>query len=245
MNELQVFSNPDFGDIRTLIIDDEPWWVGRDISDKLGYKNGSRDINRHVDLEDKMTYQNGTPPITDNMGRPQKAILINESGLYSLILSSKLPSAKKFKRWITSEVLPALRKTGKYEIQKPEPVEQRQLTVDDYIRAAHIIAGCRNERMPIVLALIEKSGIVIPKIEEIEDKTQATSVYEETGETASLINEAINEYDMTQARIAKLCGIHPTQIMRIRSGQSKPKKDRARVIQDAIRREMKKMNKNA
>lgn len=119
------------------------------------------------------------------------------------------------------------------------------MTVDDYIRAAHIIAGCRNERMPIVLALIEKSGIVIPKIEEIEDKTQAASIYEETGETASLINEAINEYGMKQQHIAKLCGMHPTQIMRIRSGQSKPKKDRARVIQDAIKREIEKMNKNA
>lgn len=243
MNELQIFSNPDFGDIRTLLIEDEPWWVGRDIATALEYNNARKAVRDHVDDEDRQEARN--VPLMGNEVMHPMTILINESGLYSLILSSKLPSAKKFKRWITSEVLPALRKTGRYEIQTPEPVEQRQLTVDDYIRAAHIIAGCRNERMPIVLALFEKSGMVIPKIEEIEDKTQAASPYEETGETASLINEAINEYGIKQAHIAKLCGMHPTQIMRIRNGQQKPRRDRARVIQDAIRREIDRMNNNA
>lgn len=102
MNEIFNFHGQE---VRTLTIDDEPWFVGKDVADILGYQNGSRDINRHVDDEDRQNYQNGT---FGNRG----VTVINESGLYSLILSSKLPQAKKFKRWVTSEVLPAIRKQG-------------------------------------------------------------------------------------------------------------------------------------
>ena len=239
-NEIQIFNNPEFGDVRTVMIDEAPWWVGKDITRALTFSNSSKALKDHVDDEDKKP--NNTFAGWGNESLPPTIILINESGLYSLILSSKLPSAKKFKRWITSEVLPALRRTGQYSMECKNPpsdsVEQRQLTIDDYIRAASIIAGCKNERMPTVMALLEKSGIKIPSIEDIEGKMQLASEYEETGETASLINQAVNEYGMNMSRIAKLCGLHTTQITRIRNGQAKPKKDRARVIQDAIRREI-------
>ena len=234
MNEIQVFNNPEFGDIRTVMIDDEPWWVGKDVAAALEYKDHINAMKTHVDTDDKRRWQITTPS-----GR-QTMTIINESGLYSLILSSKLPSAKKFKRWITSEVLPALRKNGKYEIQKPE-ADQRQLTVDDYIRVAHIVASCRNERMPIVLALIEKSGIEIPNIKAIQNKAKIVEDRDEDGETAALINRAINEYGIKQARIAALCGLHPTQITRIRSGQQNPSKTRARIIQEAINTEISKI----
>ena len=102
MNEIFNFHGQE---VRTLTIDDEPWFVGKDVADILGYQNGSRDINRHVDEEDRQNYQNGT---FGNRG----VTVINESGLYSLILSSKLPQAREFKRWVTSEVLPAIRKQG-------------------------------------------------------------------------------------------------------------------------------------
>ena len=104
---LQVFSG-EFGEIRTLIIDDEPYFVGIDVAEKLEYQNGSRDINRHVDEEDrrKAMLFDGT--------QDKETIIINESGLYSLILSSKMPNARRFKRWVTSEVLPAIRKHGVY-----------------------------------------------------------------------------------------------------------------------------------
>ena len=102
MNEIFNFHGQE---VRTLTIDDEPWFVGKDVADILGYQNGSRDINRHVDDEDRQNYQNGT---FGNRG----VTVINESGLYSLILSSKLPQAKEFKRWVTSEVLPAIRRQG-------------------------------------------------------------------------------------------------------------------------------------
>ena len=107
-NNIKVFENSEFGKVRTVILNDEPWFIGKDVTDILGYQNGSRDINRHVDEDDRQNYQNGT--FESNRGMA----IINESGLYSLILSSKLPTAKKFKRWVTSEVLPSIRKHGAY-----------------------------------------------------------------------------------------------------------------------------------
>ena len=110
MSELQVFNNDEFGSIRTWVVDDEPWFVGKDIATILGYAKPENAIANHVDDEDK------TSTLIQGSGSnyKSKAILINESGLYSLILSSKLPSAKKFKRWVTGEVLPSIRKTGSY-----------------------------------------------------------------------------------------------------------------------------------
>lgn len=109
MNELQVFSNSEFGNIRTVTIDGVPWFVGKDIADALGYGNSRDALAKRVDAEDKGVAN------YDTLGGTQRMVVINESGMYSLILSSKLPSAKKFKHWVTSEVLPAIRKTGHYE----------------------------------------------------------------------------------------------------------------------------------
>ena len=111
MKDIQIFNNPEFGEVRTVVIDDEPWFVGKDVATALGYTNPQRAIRDHVDDEDKGVTEMVTP------GGTQKVPIINESGLYSLVLSSKLPTAKKFKRWVTSEILPAIRKTGGY--QKP------------------------------------------------------------------------------------------------------------------------------
>ena len=160
MNELQVFDNPDFGEIRSLLIEGEPWFIGLDVASALGYVNNRKALTAHVDLEDKntVTIRDGIP------GNPNK-VIINESGLYSLILSSKLPEAKKFKRWVTGEVLPSLRKYGAYALsdasqgRTDDETGQRVLTPDDYLSAARTIATCRNERLPYVLNLIEKSGI--------------------------------------------------------------------------------------
>lgn len=110
MNELQVFNNEEFGSVRTTIINGEPYFVGKDVAEILGYSNTRDAIAKRVDDEDKL---DGVA-ICDSIGREQKPIFINESGLYSLVLSSKLPAAKKFKRWITSEVIPSIRKNGGY-----------------------------------------------------------------------------------------------------------------------------------
>ena len=108
-NEIVLFRHEEFGEIRTLTIDGEPWFVGKDVAVILGYKDSVNALKSHVDAEDKTGWQITTP----SRG-VQQATIINESGMYSLILSSKLPSAKKFKRWVTAEVLPSLRKHGAY-----------------------------------------------------------------------------------------------------------------------------------
>lgn len=112
MNNIQIFKNEDFGQVRAITKDNEPWFVGKDVATILGYKDTSDAIKRHVDDEDKLTRC-----FTDS-GQSREMVVINESGLYSLILSSKLPSAKKFKKWVTSDVLPSIRKHGMYATEE-------------------------------------------------------------------------------------------------------------------------------
>lgn len=107
-NEIQVFNNVKFGQVRSMMIDGEPWFVGKDIADILGYEASRNAIAKYVDDEDKLTHQ------ISASGQRREMVIINESGLYALIMSSKLPKAKEFKRWVTSEVLPTIRKTGSY-----------------------------------------------------------------------------------------------------------------------------------
>lgn len=125
MNELTIFKNEQFGEMRTVTIGEEIWFVGKDVAEILGYERPSKAILDHVDPEDKDGF-----PIQDSIGRMQSTPIINESGLYSLVLSSKLPLAKEFKRWVTSEVLPSIRKHGAY--MSPETIE-RVITDPDFI----------------------------------------------------------------------------------------------------------------
>lgn len=233
MNSLQTFNNEDFGSVRTLLIDNEPWFVGRDIALALGYSDTVNALKRHVEPEDKQGWQNATPSSDSTL--PRQAVIINESGMYCLILSSKLPNAKKFKRWVTNEVLPAIRKTGAYAL--PQTQEQRDITRDDYIRAASIVGSCRNERLPIVMKLLEQAGLEMPGIAELA----ADSDRDMTGETAKAINGAVNEYGFTMRRIERLTGISATELSRIRKGVSNPKKARMRIICDAIHNEIAKI----
>ena len=112
MSELKVFQNEEFGAVRTMTINGEPYFVGKDVADILGYSNSRKALIDHVDEEDKGVTKCNT------LGGVQNLAVINESGLYSLILSSKLPTAKRFKRWVTSEVLPSIRKHGVYAVDE-------------------------------------------------------------------------------------------------------------------------------
>ena len=128
MNELQIFNNPEFGEIRIIEMDGEPWFVGKDVAEILGYANPSKALSDHVDAEDKLNNES-LSSLNLNLGQ-RGGWIINESGLYSLVLSSKLPNAKKFKHWITHEVIPIIRKHGAY--MTPDVIE-RTLTDPDYI----------------------------------------------------------------------------------------------------------------
>lgn len=117
----KIFGSAEFGNVRATLINDVPWFVGKDVADILGYERADNAIRVHVDEEDKLMHQISASDQKRNM------IIINESGLYSLILSSKLPSAKRFKRWVTSEVLPAIRQTGSYQQTPPKPLTQLEM----------------------------------------------------------------------------------------------------------------------
>lgn len=123
MNDLTTFSKPEFGQVRTVELDGQPWLVGADVATALGYKNPRKALADHIEPEDKGVTKRDTP------GGEQEILIINESGLYSLILSSKMPKAKAFKHWVTSEVLPTIHKTGAYEsFQAKQHIEQLEAT---------------------------------------------------------------------------------------------------------------------
>ena len=152
MNDIQVFNNPEFGDIQIIMMNGDPWWIGKEVAEALGYTNTRKAIGDHVDQDDK-----NTVTIRDGISGNPNRVIINESGLYSLILSSKLPSAKKFKRWITSEVLPAIRKTGGYKMAG-------KLSEENYLKAAKALAECPEERLHYVAAILRQGGFEIPEI---------------------------------------------------------------------------------
>ena len=153
MNEMQIFTNPEFGEMRAVERNGEPWFVGKDVAAALGYTNTRDAVERHVDAEDRNTVVNPD----GNRGNPNMTV-INESGLYSLVMSSKLPTAKKFKRWVTSEVLPSIRKTGGY-IQG-----QAELTAEELMAKALMVAQrTLAEREARISALTVENQIMAPK----------------------------------------------------------------------------------
>lgn len=147
MNDLQLFKFEN-KDVRTLQIDGEPWFVGKDVTEILGYSKSRNALARHVTAEDKEVV-----PVQGDLGGTQEMTVINESGLYSLILSSKLPSAKEFKHWITSEVLPQIRKTGKYA---PKPLSREELLAKAVLEADTMIK--------------EQKELIEQKTKELEEK---------------------------------------------------------------------------
>lgn len=147
MNELRIFNNADFGDIRTVEQDGGIWFVGKDVAEALGYSNPSNAVISHVDDEDKLRTQ------IKYAGQNRAVSIINESGLYSLVLSSKLPSAKAFKRWITSEVIPSIRKTGSYNKPSKQPTTQQEQ------RAKAMLLNAQSRQCKLWLRLAETTDL--------------------------------------------------------------------------------------
>ena len=147
MNELRIFNNADFGDIRTVEQDGGIWFVGKDVAEALGYSNPSNAVISHVDDEDKLRTQ------IKYAGQNREVSIINESGLYSLVLSSKLPKAKAFKRWITSEVIPSIRKTGSYSKPSKQPTTQQEQ------RAKAMLLNAQSRQCKLWLRLSETTDL--------------------------------------------------------------------------------------
>ena len=185
MNEIMIFNNPEFGSVRTVCIDGEPWLVGKDVAVILGYSNQQKAIRDHVDDEDKGMNETFTP------GGKQNLLIINESGFYSLVLSSKMPNAKKFKRWVTAEVLPTIRKTGGYVANEDVFIETYLPFADEPIKQLFRIQ-CR-----VINQLNERIRKDEPKVK-----------------FADHVGDSTNVIDVN--RMAKLCADHGIRIGRNR-----------------------------
>ena len=189
MNDIKIFENPQFGEIRTMTQDGEPWFVGKDVAELLGYVKPQNAIAAHVDDEDKTLapIQGGCSTGTQN------TIIINESGLYSLILSSKLPTAREFKRWVTSEVLPSIRKTGGYI------TGQDELSDADLMAKALLVAQRQIEqREERINALETANKKLLPDAEygrSLQSKhgITTTSIAKELGMSAVTLNKRLHE----------------------------------------------------
>lgn len=187
-NEIKVFSNEEFGSIRRVEIDGEYWLSGKDVAQALGYAKPENALSAHVDDEDKTTtLVQGT-----GSNYKSKATVINESGLYSLVLSSKLPSAKKFKRWVTSEVLPSVRKHGAY--MTPETLEAAILNPDYLLKVATALKAETDKRK----ALEAKVSADAPKVL-FADSVAASSSTVLVGELAKIMRQ--NGVDMGERRL--------------------------------------------
>lgn len=177
-SDIQTFENSEFGSIRIVEIENEPYFVGKDVATVLGYSNPRKALLDHIDEEDKL---DGVT-IRDSIGREQKPVVINESGLYSLILSSKLPTAKKFKRWVTSEVLPSIRKHGAY--MTSATIEQAILNPDTIIKLATALKEeqSKNKQLQAVNSeLAVNNQIMKPKadyFDELVDRNLLTNLRE-------------------------------------------------------------------
>ena len=194
MNELMIFNNSEFGAIRTVEIDGEPWLVGKDVATALGYRNPKDALARHVDSEDKRGSRIPTP------SGEQEMTIINESGMYSLVLSSKLPGAKKFRRWVTAEVLPSIRKTGGYNAPK------------DYPSALRALADAEEKRM----ALEAENAAQRQAIADFQPIKQYVDTILSSTRTLTTTQIAA-DYDMTARKLNKI--LHEEGIQRYVNGQ--------------------------
>lgn len=194
MNELMIFKNPEFGTVRTVEINGEPWLVGKDVAQALGYSDTFGALKKHVDDEDKLVCQ------IDSAGQKRDVTIINESGLYSLVLSSKLPGAKKFRRWVTAEVLPSIRKTGGYNVPK------------DYPSALRALADAEEKRIALA-AENEVQRQVIAEFQPI--KQYVDTILASNGVMAT--SQIAADYDISARKLNKI--LHEEGIQRNVGGQ--------------------------
>ena len=209
-NNLEIFTNPEFGNIRIIEKNGEPWFIGKDVAEALGYEASRNAITKHVDDEDKLTHQ------ISASGQNRNMTVINESGLYSLILSSKLPTAKKFKRWVTSEVLPAIRKHGNYTAPKQE---SKSKSIDLEIRLNNSKARMASEYRRIAemtdikeykhicqqKAVEVLAGMPLLPMEEVTERTySATEIGKMFGVSKNKIGSLANANNLKTAEYGKL-----------------------------------------
>ena len=213
-NELQIFQSEDFGSVRTLYRDDEPWFVAADVCKSLGIENARQAITRLDDDEKDAVILN------DTMGRQQTVNIINEFGLYNLILGSRKPEAKQFKRWITHEVIPQIRQTGAYQADNRDDDLPLTDSLSEYLHAARSIAMASDAARPLVRSLLQKAGI---------DTTPALP--QKTPDTfRARLKVTIEALGLDAADAAQVVGVSLDLMQRYLRGKYTP----SQVIQDRI-----------
>ena len=180
-NKIKVFENAEFGSVRTVTINGEPWFVGKDVADILGYTNPRDALAKHIDDEDKNTVAicDGTP------GNPNTTV-INESGLYSLVLSSKLPTAKAFKRWVTSEVLPDIRQYGMYATN--DFLDKALGNPDNWIRMLTEYSAVKKENETLKLKTVEQKEVIETQNNQITLMKPKATYYDLVLQTKNAVN---------------------------------------------------------
>ena len=204
-NQIQIFNNTEFGEIRTMEINGEPWFVGKDVATALGYTNASKALNDHVDSEDKLNNET-----LSSLGQ-RGGWLINESGMYSLILGSKLDGAKRFKRWVTSEVLPSIRKSGAYATDSAAAeYKARELRIKEMNAQARLL----NAETRRLVALQKEKGLskvavdtlAIKAMEEISGKDLGDYL-PQTGRLYSA-SEVGNAFGISAAKVGRIANAY-------------------------------------
>ena len=193
-NEIQIFKNPEFGQVRTVVDGNgSPWFVGKDVTDALGYKNASKALADHVFDDDKLNNET-----LSSLGQ-RGGWLINESGFYCLVMASKLPQAQEFKRWVTSEVLPSVRKHGAYMTDKT--IEQALLNPDTVIKLATTLKKEREERLALQAKNTEQLAVIVEQDAKIQDMKAKTTYCEQVLASSKLVNVTLiaQDYGTTAA----------------------------------------------
>ena len=202
---IQVFNNTEFGEIRSMTINGEPWFVGKDIAAALGYKESAKAIREHIDDEDKGV------SVLDTPGGKQNTVIINESGMYSLILSSKLEGAKRFKRWVTSEILPSIRKTGAYATDSAAAeYKARELRIKEMNAQARLI-NAETRRLTVLqkekgLSQVAVDTLAVKAVERVTGKDLGD--YLPQVEKTYSASEVGNALGITAAKVGRLANAH-------------------------------------
>lgn len=216
MNDVQLFSSNEFGSVRTLVINNDPWFVGKDVAVSLGYNNPLKAVRDHVDEDDKGVNEMFTPSGNQN------TIVINESGLYSLIFASHLPSAKRFKHWVTSEVLPAIRKTGGYG---------RGISRLD---AINLILKASSKQLPYVIALLNEEGFSFTNVQPSQDDLNP---YNDRVDASAEMKSLMIKHHVSLRELEKRTGICKSALSGYWTGKHRPTKERYEHIVNAITQE--------
>lgn len=213
---MMIFNNSEFGQVRTVTIDGEIWFVGKDIAESLGYTNTRKALSDHVHDDDKGVTN------CDTLGGTQQMTIINESGMYALIFGSRLASAMRFKHWVTSEVLPSIRKTGRYS------AVSEQIPYDKYLEAAKLISECKKSDRKLIIGILNNGGFNIPVVDVVAVSKSSVEQAEFTEDFVKFMND--NGY--SYKRFSEVSGLAKSCIHNYATGKTIADEKNMKILEE-------------